>query len=168
MLVKSFRSAPRGDRPREPRGSEQKRKPGKWRLLAVERRDTGLAAPPVEAEEKAHACHVADDPPIVWSFLMISLDVDALASAVAAKVVDLLRAGTFSDLMDQSQSPLGRRRHISLARSRPDRCMQVGRRYLVPKDLIDSEMATKALPKPARTVKTHETADLEAARTLGI
>jgi hypothetical protein len=81
--------------------------------------------------------------------VILDLDVPALAKAVAREVVDLLRAGTF-DLVDQSQSPLGRRRHIALCRRRTDRCVQIGRRYLAPKDLVEEELA-KSKPRTKGT-----------------
>ncbi len=55
---------------------------------------------------------------------------EALAEAIAARVVDKLRAGDLAGYVDQSASPLGRRRHINAIRSGALPGLRVGRRYL--------------------------------------
>ncbi len=87
---------------------------------------------------------------------VFSVDVKLFAKAVATEVVNLLRAGTFADLVDQSQSPLGRRTHIALCRARPDACVQVGRRYLAPKELVAEALAKKIPRKKAAAVDVPE------------
>jgi len=94
-----------------------------------------------------------------------------LGKIIAREVVTELRGGQFADLVDQHASPLGARRHIKLCRANPDRCVQAGRRYLAPKDLVAAELAK---PKPARagdrapSRDDQLTADLAKAREIGL
>ncbi len=92
---------------------------------------------------------------------MITIDIDALSTAIARKVAAELRGGQFSDLIDQSESPLGPRKHIALCR-RDSRCCRVGRRWLAPKELVDEVLAIT--PKKLAKVP-HDLADddVEAA-----
>lgn len=77
---------------------------------------------------------------------LISIDVDALADRVAELVVERLRGGTFGDLVDQSESPLGRRRHIALVRKGGPGVARVGRRYLASRAVISAELARPNAP----------------------
>lgn len=97
----------------------------------------------------------------------INVDLTELGKIVAREVVRELRGGSFAGLIDQHASPLGARRHIALCRKHPDVCTQVGRRFFAPRDLVEAAMASKP-PKPARTAKTSESADIAAARALGV
>jgi len=83
----------------------------------------------------------------------IAAALDTLADLVAAKVVDRLRAGEAPGMVDQSASPLGRRRHIAAVRrlvalGEPGAC-QVGRRYLLSRERLDAELAAMGKPLPA-------------------
>jgi hypothetical protein len=74
-----------------------------------------------------------------------------LAREVARAVVAELRAGEV-DMVDQTASPLGRRRHIAAVRARvgsgaPGAAI-VGRRYLLARDALESELSKTS--KPAR------------------
>lgn len=77
---------------------------------------------------------------------------DTLAELVAAKVVAQLRAGDVPGMVDQSKSPLGRRRHIAAVRrlvaSGEPGAAQVGRRYLLSRERLDVELGAlgKAAP----------------------
>jgi hypothetical protein len=68
---------------------------------------------------------------------------DALAEAVAAKVVEQLRAGDVG-MIDQTKSPLGGRRHIAAVRrlvaAGEHGAAIVGRRYLLSKERLDAEL----------------------------
>lgn len=68
---------------------------------------------------------------------------DVLADAIAARVVDRLRAGELPGMVDQAQSGLGRRRHIAFARrliaAGDARAVQLGRRFL-----LDTSAVTEA------------------------
>lgn len=93
---------------------------------------------------------------------MISIDIDALSTAIARKVAAELRGrGQFADLIDQSDSPLGPRKHIALCRC-DSRCFKVGRRWLAPKELVEKALSIK----PQKLAKVpHDLADddVEAA-----
>jgi len=61
-------------------------------------------------------------------------ELDKIAEKVAAK----LQSATA--YIDQEHSPLGRRRHIALARANPSQCRKVGRNYLCPAELVRTSM----------------------------
>lgn len=67
------------------------------------------------------------------------------ARAVAHEVVAGLRAGEMPGMIDQSASPLGRRRHIAAVRGRvaagESGAAIVGRRYLLAREAVDAELA---------------------------
>lgn len=69
----------------------------------------------------------------------------ALAPAIAAEVVAQLRAGETPGMVDQSTSPLGRRRHIAAVRrmvaAGDPGAAQVGRRYLLTTDAVQVELS---------------------------
>jgi hypothetical protein len=90
---------------------------------------------------------------------------DVLADLVAAKVVAQLRAGDQPDMVDQTKSPLGRRRHINAVRrlvaAGEQGAAQVGRRYLLSRDRLSAELASwGAVDKAAPVVD--ELAELRA------
>jgi hypothetical protein len=66
---------------------------------------------------------------------------DDLAQLLAERVVAHLRATDLPGYIDQSASPLGRRRHIEAIRSGKLRGVRVGRRYLARKEDVDHCMA---------------------------
>jgi hypothetical protein len=78
-----------------------------------------------------------------------------LAREIAREVVSELRAGEL-DMIDQSASPLGRRRHIAAVRARvssgaPGGAI-IGRRYLLSREAIEAELvrvsgAKRSAPK---------------------
>jgi hypothetical protein len=78
---------------------------------------------------------------------------DALAEAVADRVVAKLSAGQHSGFVDQTASPLGRRRHIAAARRLVAEgkagAAIVGRRHLLTREALDAELA--ALKPRSRT-----------------
>lgn len=82
---------------------------------------------------------------------------DQIADAIAARVVDRLRAGEFAGLIDQSGSPLGPRRHCALARrliSAGDRrACRIGRRWLIERSAIEQELGA---PAPDNNELLHE------------
>lgn len=90
---------------------------------------------------------------------------DVLAELVAAKVVDRLRAGDQPDMVDQSKSPLGRRRHIAAVRRLVAAGEQgaaiVGRRYLLSRDRLSQELTSWGATDKAAPV-TDELAALRA------
>lgn len=67
-----------------------------------------------------------------------------LAREIARAVVAELRAGEVA-MIDQSASPLGRRRHIAAVRARVSTgatgAAIVGRRYLLAREAIEAELA---------------------------
>ena len=67
---------------------------------------------------------------------------EALAQRVAAIILDALRHNELVGWIDQSKSPLGRRKHIALARAQG---RQIGRRYFLPIEVVEKAMADKAL-----------------------
>jgi hypothetical protein len=77
-----------------------------------------------------------------------------LAPAIAREVIAQLRAGETPGMVDQSASPLGRRRHIALARTLiaagSADAARIGRRYLVRREAIDAHATelSKRAPKP--------------------
>jgi hypothetical protein len=81
-----------------------------------------------------------------------------LAKQIAREVVAELRAGEAPGMIDQSASPLGRRRHIAAVRRRvaagESGAAIVGRRHLLSRERLDAELATlaKTKRKPAAPV----------------
>jgi hypothetical protein len=72
--------------------------------------------------------------------------IDVLAEAVARKVVAQLTAGQVG-VVDQSASPLGRRRHIAavrrlIASGAPGGAV-VGRRHLLTREALNAELAAQ-------------------------
>ena len=68
-----------------------------------------------------------------------------LAREIAKAVVAELRAGDAPGMLDQSASPLGRRRHIALAReliaANSSEAARIGRRYLVTRTAVEARAA---------------------------
>lgn len=62
---------------------------------------------------------------------------DALAERIADRVVQRLSSGRLEGFIDQSASPLGRRRHIAAIRSGALPGIQVGRRYLARREDVE-------------------------------
>jgi hypothetical protein len=60
---------------------------------------------------------------------------ERMADRIAQLVVDKLRAGDVG-MIDQAQSPLGRRRHIAFVRNGGG--IQIGRRYLATKEALEA------------------------------
>jgi hypothetical protein len=85
---------------------------------------------------------------------------DELARQIAARVVDQLRATDLPGYVDQSVSPLGRRRHIAAIRSGNLPGVRIGRRYLARQDDVERFMATDG--KRSRAVATTPEHDLDA------
>lgn len=67
---------------------------------------------------------------------------EALAQRVAEIVLEGLRQGELAGWVDQSKSPLGRRKHIALARKEG---RQVGRRYFLPLETVEKALADKSI-----------------------
>lgn len=91
----------------------------------------------------------------------------ALAPAIAAEVVAQLRAGETPGMVDQSSSPLGRRRHIAVVRKlvaagEPGAAI-VGRRYLLARDAIEAELV-KVSRKPSKAKVAAPADELAALR----
>jgi cell division septation protein DedD len=77
--------------------------------------------------------------------------VERIAQSVAQRVVDHLRATDFPGYVDQSTSPLGRRRHIAAVRASRLPGIRVGRRYLARREDVDAYVASSpAAEQPAR------------------
>jgi hypothetical protein len=93
--------------------------------------------------------------------------VRVLAIQIARAVVAELRSGDAPGMIDQSASPLGRRRHIAAVRRRvaagePGAAI-VGRRYLLASVQVDAELAaaSKRTPK-AKPEPVDELAEMRA------
>lgn len=69
---------------------------------------------------------------------------DAFVERVADRIVDKLRGGHLSGFVDQSESPLGRRRHIQAVRSGQLPGVRVGRRYLVRQEDLERFVAARS------------------------
>ena len=67
----------------------------------------------------------------------LSAFIEQLADLVADRVVERLREGS-SGVVDQTTSPLGRRRHIAAIRSGKLIGRQVGRQYLAQRADVDA------------------------------
>lgn len=85
-----------------------------------------------------------------------------LAREIAREVVRELRAGEL-DMIDQSASPLGRRRHLAAVRARvsagaPGAAI-VGRRYLLSREAVAQELE-KVSDKRRGTPNLEEVGDL--------
>jgi hypothetical protein len=85
----------------------------------------------------------------------------AFATEIARAVVAELRAGDAPGLIDQTASPLGRRRHIAAVRARVARgdssAAIVGRRCLLAREALDAELATLARKAPRNARKAPPT-----------
>lgn len=96
---------------------------------------------------------------------LVALDALArvLAPAIAREVVAQLRAGEAPGMLDQSASPLGRRRHIAAARRRVAAgeagAAIVGRRHLLTREAVEAELAD-ASAKPRKGAPADELAPL--------
>lgn len=92
-----------------------------------------------------------------------------LARLVAHEVVAELRAGDVPDVLDQSQSGLGRRRHIAFARrliaAGDGRAAHLGRRYLLTREAI--EQAREHYTRRAKRPRAQDD-DAALARELGL
>lgn len=106
--------------------------------------------------------------------------VDELAELVARKVVDRLQQGT-PDMVDQSNSPLGRRRHCYAVRRRISEhkpgAAVVGRRHLLTREALAEELARlgmgdrtpttgRAAPVPSANYSTPPASGLSVADEL--
>jgi hypothetical protein len=79
---------------------------------------------------------------------------DEFAALVAARVVASLRQGS-PGMIDQANSPLGRRRHCYAVRQRladgkPGAAV-VGRRHLLSREALDEELSVKSRRTPPRS-----------------
>lgn len=86
-----------------------------------------------------------------------------LAREIAREVVSELRAGEL-DMIDQSASPLGRRRHIAAVRARvasgaPGAAI-IGRRYLLSREAIEAELVRVSKSKGSKRPKLEAVSDL--------
>jgi hypothetical protein len=77
---------------------------------------------------------------------MLDQMTEALARRVADLVLERLAAGEMSGWIDQHKSPLGRRRHINIARVEG---RQVGRRYFLPVERVERAMSELTAKKRA-------------------
>lgn len=73
---------------------------------------------------------------------------DALADRIADRVVKRLSSGGLDGFIDQTGSPLGRRRHIAAIRSGALPGIQVGRRYLARHDDVERFISGTASSSP--------------------
>ena len=87
---------------------------------------------------------------------------EVIARAIAIQVVEHLRAKEFPGYIDQSASPLGRRRHIEAVRSGRLPGVRVGRRYLARAADVD------ALIRDGSVASIENTDVAELAAELGI
>ena len=78
---------------------------------------------------------------------------DGLVEEIAVRVADKLRGGHLAGYVDQSDSPLGRRRHIEAVRSRALPGVKVGRRYLVRAEDLERFVAQRSDTAVRVTVK---------------
>lgn len=76
---------------------------------------------------------------------------ETVIERVAERVVDKLRGGNLAGFVDQSDSPLGRRRHIEAVRSGKLPGTLVGRRYLVRREDLDRFVAAKGSAMSTRS-----------------
>lgn len=88
-----------------------------------------------------------------------------LAREIAREVVAALRAGEAPGMVDQSASPLGRRRHIAAVRRRVGAeeggAAIVGRRHLLSREALEAELAAVAKrPRKAKTAPVDVLAEL--------
>ena len=90
---------------------------------------------------------------------------EVLAERVAVRVVERLRAGEVG-MIDQTRSPLGRRRHIAAVRrlvaAGKAGAAVVGRRYLLSREALDAEVAR--LSKRPRKAHADDSDKLAALR----
>ena len=84
--------------------------------------------------------------------------------AFADELADLLERGMSDEWVDQEQSPLGRRRHLALAKSGKLPASKVGRRVLIRRSAIDAYLERKRVL--VKSVDNEEDEDREAERLL--
>jgi hypothetical protein len=89
---------------------------------------------------------------------------EALANRVAQIVLDGLRQGDLAGWVDQSKSPLGRRRHIALARKEG---RQVGRRYFLTITTIERALADKSVLAGIRVAGFQRKHELDVDSAMG-
>jgi hypothetical protein len=91
---------------------------------------------------------------------------ECLADRLAQRIVDKLRSDDLG-LLDQSSSPLGRRRHIAFVRAGGG--VQIGRRYLAKREdvLAQLEKLARVKPRPGK-VDTEQQAVDRLAAELGL
>jgi len=87
----------------------------------------------------------------------------ALAPHLAREVVALLRTGETPGMVDQTASPLGRRRHINAVRKRvaegaPGAAI-VGRRFLLAREHVDAELAATSAKSKRKRAKVAAAAE---------
>ncbi|HOU24900.1 MAG TPA: hypothetical protein PLN42_11755 [Anaerolineae bacterium] len=92
------------------------------------------------------------------------LDLDAMADAIAERVVERLGAGAH---VDQQRSPLGKNRHCAAVRRRiaagePGAAI-VGRRHLLSRDALDEELLRAGRPAAATSPPRRASAQDDAA-----
>lgn len=91
-----------------------------------------------------------------------------LVRQVAAAVVAELRSGDAPGMVDQSASPLGRRRHMKAVRRRvaagEPGAAHVGRRFMLSREALDAELTTES-KRAARKAKPAPVDDLAALRS---
>jgi hypothetical protein len=85
-------------------------------------------------------------------------DLESLARRVAEIVLDGLRTAEPAGWIPQERSPLGRRRHINLARKEGQ---QLGRRYFLSQESIDRALAE--LTAKSRAKQAPRAAELDDA-----
>lgn len=103
------------------------------------------AMPQVPAERSSVACPGGAQPDMAASTL--SVLAQQIAEMVAARVVNHLRATELPGYVDQSASPLGRRRHIAAVRNGSLPGIRVGRRYLARHEDVDAYVARRSTTK---------------------
>ena len=92
---------------------------------------------------------------------------DELADRLAPRLAERLRGGAASDLVDQSSSPLGNRRHIQAVRRRMAAgelgASKVGRRYLLNREALSEELQRSGVKpqKPAEPTSAGVRSELE-------
>jgi len=91
----------------------------------------------------------------------VSRLLEELAREIAVRVVDHLRATDVPGYLDQSTSPLGRRRHIAAVRSGRLPGIRIGRRYLARSEDVDAYVARAPATRDSSRI-LHPVDDLAA------
>jgi hypothetical protein len=77
--------------------------------------------------------------------------IDELADRVAERVVERLRGGALPGWVDQTESPLGPKRHAALVRRGGPGVAKVGRRFLATREAIAAELGRLTSSPRARS-----------------